>query len=301
MAEQHEHREDWAARSARSASSSASEGAEASGNASPHTSDLSALQVDDAMLDALGGADAEVTGAIDDQELKELLLAWRRDVDGAPIPELVDTDTAVTTIAAGRHPARNRHRFLVPLATAAAVLAIAFTGVGLAARDAQPGDPLWGLTRVLYSDHARSVEAAASVRNDLDSAGLAISAGRIADARSALAKAQVSLPTVSREDGRADLTARREELMQRLDGKPPVAGTTPPNSTPPQSGAPLPGSSSSASPPSSTAPSTTPSPSSVPPTSSTAPSDSSSSTSGSSGTRSERPGNTTPPLGVTGG
>jgi hypothetical protein len=303
VAEQHEHDKDPDARSAQSHAASASEGPEAAGSADRLTPDISVLQVDDALLDALGGADAELTGSFADQELNELLLAWRRDVDAEPIPELVDADTAVTTIAAGRQPARNRHRFLVPLATAAAVLAIAFTGVGLAARDAQPGDPLWGLTRVLYSDHARSVEAAASVRNELDSAGLAISAGRIADARNALAKAQVSLPTVAREDGQADLVARREALMQRLGGNPPVSGTSGPVSRPPQPAPGGPPLSSSSVPPSS-APTTTSSPPTSAPSTSGQPTTSTSSTpgtqSGDTGSRSDKPGNTSPQLGVPG-
>ncbi|GDY29281.1 anti-sigma-D factor RsdA [Gandjariella thermophila] len=297
MAEQHEHSDDRVARSARPDAASVSKGADPAANTNHEAAEFTAVQVDDALLDALGGPDAELTGSLADHELNELLLAWRRDVDGEPIPELVDTDTAVTTIAAGRQPVRTRHRFLVPLATAAAVLAIAFTGVGLAARDAQPGDPLWGLTRVLYSDHARSVEAAASVRNELDRAGLAISAGRIADARSALAKAQVSLPTVSREDGRADLAARREELVQRLSANPPATGTTTPsypNSNPavPAPGGPV---ASSSSPPSTT-PSTTPNPSTSPaPSTSTAPPTSSTGTqSGGTGSRSDKPGDSTP-------
>lgn len=299
MAEQHEH-DDRVARSARPDAVSA-EGADPEANTNHEAAEFTAVQVDDALLDALGGTDAELTGSLADQELNELLLAWRRDVDAEPIPELIDTDSAVTTIAAGRQPVRTRHRFLVPLATAAAVLAIAFTGVGLAARDAQPGDPLWGLTRVLYSDHARSVEAAASVRNELDRAGLAISAGRIADARNALAKAQVSLPTVSREDGRADLAARREELMQRLSANPPITSTTTPsypNSNPnlPVPGGPVASSSSPST--TSTPPSTTPNPSTSPPapTTSTGPTTSTTAgtQSGGTGSRSDKPGDSTP-------
>jgi len=123
--------------------------------------DLSAVQADDALLDALGGSDPGIADGLGEQELNELLLAWRRDIDSEPLAELVDLDTAVTTVKtaalAQRHGQRaRRHRFLVPVAAAAAVLAIAFTGTGLAARDAQPGDTLWGLTKVLYADHARS-------------------------------------------------------------------------------------------------------------------------------------------------
>ena len=57
--------------------------------------DLAAVQADDALLDALGDdptpSDADVARA---------LLAWRRDVDAAPIPCGVDVDTALAIVRA---------------------------------------------------------------------------------------------------------------------------------------------------------------------------------------------------------
>ena len=47
---------------------------------------------------------------------------------------------------------------------------IAFTGVGVAARDALPGDMLWGVAQVLYTDHAQAVQAATSARENLRTA-----------------------------------------------------------------------------------------------------------------------------------
>ncbi|WP_019816440.1 anti-sigma-D factor RsdA [Saccharomonospora saliphila] len=182
--------------------------------------DLSAVQADDALLDALGGADPRVGDDLGDAELNALLLAWRRDVDSEAVPELVDTPEAVTTVAtaarARRHGGRGRRRMLVPVAAAAAVLAIGFTGTALAARDAQPGDTLWGLSTVLYADHARSVQAAASVRTDLEEAHLAIAQQRYDDARTALGEAEVALNDVAAEDELARLRARHEELTARL-------------------------------------------------------------------------------------
>ncbi|CAM2859975.1 anti-sigma-D factor RsdA [Saccharomonospora xinjiangensis] len=183
--------------------------------------DLSAVQADDALLDALGGADSRVADGLGDHELSALLLAWRRDVDSEAIPELVDTPSAVTTVktavAARNARGGGRRRLLVPVAAAAAVLAIGFTGTALAARDAQPGDTLWGLSKVLYADHARSVEAAASVRTDLDAAYLAIAQERYEDARRALEEAEQALRGVTGEDELARLRARHTELMAQLD------------------------------------------------------------------------------------
>ena len=218
--------------------------------------DLSLIQADDALLDALGGTDPCVDGQLADQELSTLLLSWRRDVDGEPFDELVDVDTAASVIAAARAP-RRRHRLLVPLASAAAVLAIAFTGVGVVARDARPGDPLWGLTRVLYSEHARSVEAAASVRADLDTARSLLAGGRIAEARDVLQRVESQLGVVNTEDGRNDLTARHESLVEALRTRAPHPPSTHPGASP----------TGGQTPPPTPAPSTTPSAPSTPETS----------------------------------
>jgi hypothetical protein len=111
---------------------------------------------------------------------------------------------------------QSRHRFVIPLASAAAILAIAFTGVSLVARDAQPGDPLWGLTRVLYSDHAQSIEAAVAVNTDLDAARAALREGKVNEAKEALEKAGVALPKVSADDGHVDLSQKHTELLEQV-------------------------------------------------------------------------------------
>ncbi|MER5263270.1 anti-sigma-D factor RsdA [Actinosynnema sp. NPDC002837] len=187
--------------------------------------DLAGIRADDALLDVLGGRDGDQPDSLVDDELNALLLAWRREVDRPPMGELVDTDTAVATIAAARTQPRARQRLLIPLAAAAAVLAIAFTGMSLVARDAEPGDALWGLTRVLYSEHARSVEAAVAVRTDLDTARAALRDGRYSEARDALLKAGESLPSVSPDDGKDDLAQKHESLLEELTSTTPSPNT----------------------------------------------------------------------------
>ncbi|MGO1054102.1 anti-sigma-D factor RsdA [Crossiella sp. CA198] len=186
--------------------------------------DLMAVRADDMLLDSLSAAHLDANRSIGDQELSALLLSWRRDVDAEPIGDLVDLDTALATIEAAKTQSRRRHRFLIPLATAAAVLAIGFTGVGLAARSAEPGDTLWGLTRVLYADHARSVEAAASVRADLDIATNALRQGRPDIAKAALDRAAAALAAVAAEDGKDTLAQQHDTLKEQV-GEPPNPGT----------------------------------------------------------------------------
>jgi hypothetical protein len=259
--------------------------------------DLSAVQADDALLDALGGSDPKIADGLGDLELNALLLAWRRDIDSEPLADLVDTDTAVTTVKtaalAKRHARHGRkRRMLVPVAAAAAVLAIAFTGTGLAARDAQPGDTLWGLTKVLYSDHARSIEAAAAARVDLQTANIALAGGRINDARKALDNAQAALKQVAVEDNLNQLMQQHRELSAQLESPNPAPthapvipaspSTLPPSQTktqpPPPTSSQLPAgtgggtttppsSTTSTPPPASSTP--TPTPSTTPPASGT--------------------------------
>jgi hypothetical protein len=228
--------------------------------------DLVQVRADDELLDALA---AQVRGEqapavdFDDEQLNALLLAWRQDVDSVPVPEIVDTKTAVATVTAAKSARRRRPRMLVPVAAAAAVLAVAFAGVGMAARGAEPGDALWGLSKVLYADHARSVEAAKSVRTDLNEAQQALEQGQIDEAKDALDAAGTELSNVSTEDGKDVLRAEHEELLEQLTSNP--APTTQPSQrseTPKPSSPP----SSSTSPTPSSTPSQEPSSPSNPPT-----------------------------------
>jgi hypothetical protein len=248
--------------------------------------DLSAVQADDALLDALGGSDPKIADGLGDLELNALLLAWRRDIDSEPLAELVDTDTAVTTVKsaalAQRHGQRGyKRRVLIPVAAAAAVLAIAFTGTGLAARSAQPGDTLWGLSKVLYADHARSIESAAAARVDLQKANVALAGGRLHDAREALNDAQAALTRVNVEDNLNQLMEQHRQLSAQLATPQPTPTPTPTLTPAPTSSLPSQTTSQQARPPSTSSQlpatgggtTTTPTTSSTtPPVSSTTPS-----------------------------
>lgn len=196
--------------------------------------DLALVHADDEYLDMLSGArldDGELDEIGDDQ-LSRLLMSWRQDVDSEPIDELVDTKLATVTVHAARMQRKRRPRLLVPIAAAAAVLAIAFAGVGLAARDAQPGDTLWALTKVLYAEHARSIEAAQAVKNDLREAKAALTEGNIEVAKSKLEAAHEMLPTVLPDDGQSDLVDEHASLLAQLPGNPAGQPNSPPSPDP---------------------------------------------------------------------
>ncbi|GGS23579.1 MULTISPECIES: anti-sigma-D factor RsdA [Actinokineospora] len=251
--------------------------------------DFARVHADDAFLDALGaslrGEGAPVdTDDLADAELAVLLTSWRDEVDSEPIGELVDPRLAVDTVVAARDRKQRRPRLLVPVAAAAAVFAIAITGAGLAARNAQPGDTLWGLTQVLYSEHARSVEAAAEVREDLTGAQTALAKGDLTEARTKLMEAGANLSSVAVEEGRDELAARHADLESQLPGAP-ADGVLPPPSANPTTAAPstTPSQTSDPTAPTTTEPTTQPtttSPSSPPPTTTETPSSTTSVTTG---------------------
>ncbi|MGH3797748.1 MAG: anti-sigma-D factor RsdA [Pseudonocardiaceae bacterium] len=233
--------------------------------------DLAAVQADDALLDMLGAS--SMTRGDADAELARVLVTWRRDVDAEVIGELVDTDTAVAVIGAARKPASRRHPVLGPAAAAAAVLVIVFSGVGLVAKSAQPGDQLFGLTKVLYADYARSAEAAQKAKGDLAQAETAIKQGKSSQAQQSLKQAQDQLSVVAEAEGRTTLAAQHDHLERMLAGiatsPEPTTPAKPPEETtssqvlvpPPVSSTPTPTST-----PVETSKPTTP-PSSTPPTS----------------------------------
>ena len=239
--------------------------------------DLAALQADDALLDMIGSG--EHIPSDSDDELTRVLAAWRREVHAEPVKELVDTSTALAVIrAAARRPARRGNPVYGSVAAAAAVLVIAFSGVGLVAKSAQPGDHLWGVTQVLYSDYARSVETAAAVRTELNDAKVALNQGHPERARAALAHVQQQLPVIGESEGLTDLTARHRQLEQRLNEPPDTGQAKPPEGsavTPPiPNGAEATKSDNPSLSPTSPGPTTTPdSRSEVPARTSTTPSD----------------------------
>lgn len=190
--------------------------------------DMTQVRADDAFVDALAKANRIPTADPLDERMASLLLSWRDDVSDEPSRPLIDVATAAAAIRNAPRPV-NRQLF-GPLAAAAAVLVVTFTGLGLAAHDAEPGDALFGVTKVLYSDKARSAEAAFVVRTKLEAASAALASGRVAEAQDAIEQAQEELTVVAPEDGQGDLAARTEELrdeLSKLTPTPPEATTTP--------------------------------------------------------------------------
>lgn len=192
--------------------------------------DLVAVQADDELINALaagmtvsspgyGGYDA-------DDHVAAILASWREEVDAEPIPELVDIDTAIATIKAASRP-RSRARHLAPVAAAAAFAVLVTGGVSVTSASAEPGDALWGISKVLFSERAASVEAAVRVETRINKAKEALTQGQSVLAAQELAQARADLAAVRPEEGRAELTEVQDFLVAKADETPPGQPTDP--------------------------------------------------------------------------
>ena len=190
----------------------------------------SAVQADDGFVESVRSG----AGSTANTDLARLVLAWKREIDAGPFPLHPDAQAAEQALAAQARTAPRR-RLLTPFAAAAAAFGIALSGVALLAHDSRPGDPLWGITEVVYADHARSVAAATQAETDLGLAKTALSSGTPDAARTALNRVSVSLRSVSNGDGHAALSAQLDTLTAQLPQAPPsaVVDAPPPPPQPP--------------------------------------------------------------------
>ncbi|SHL00339.1 Anti-sigma-D factor RsdA to sigma factor binding region [Pseudonocardia thermophila] len=194
--------------------------------------DLVAVQADDELISALASGMRVTTpgfaGYDADDRVAAILAAWREEVDRDPIPELVDIDTAIETIRSAGRPQRSRaRRHLAPVAAAAAFAVFALGGVSVGSASAEPGDALWGISKVLFSERATSIEAAARVGERIDRAKRALTEGQPEVAAAELAEAQAELAVVRPEEGREQLAEVQNFLAAKAEETPPGQPTDP--------------------------------------------------------------------------
>ncbi|WP_127783933.1 hypothetical protein [Rhodococcus sp. X156] len=196
----------------------------------PVPESLADLQADENLIQSLQRFETRPG----DDALARMVLAWRRDIESEPLPVQPDLFTAESALATVQRPA-HRRRLLTPVTAAAAVVGIALSGVALLAHDARPGDTLWGVTQVVYAEHAKSVVAADQAQSDLQVAAREIRAGSPAAAAEALSRAGEALRSVGSGEGRELLATLYVALSAQVahTGAPAVPAPAPPSTTPP--------------------------------------------------------------------
>jgi hypothetical protein len=205
--------------------------------------DLAAVRADDALIDALAGGagaagdpDGYGFGGTDDDRLAAILAAWRADIEADPMPELVSLDEAADAVAAGhesRDRLRSRARRRMPFAIAAVAAAVACAGLTVAVHGAMPGDTLWGVSKVFFSERAQNVERVEEVRNRIEAANGALARGDVNQARNELAQANIAIPQVAPEQ-QAPLVKERDRVQTSIENDPtPSTGQSSGSSTSP--------------------------------------------------------------------
>ncbi|GAA4713170.1 hypothetical protein [Phytohabitans rumicis] len=192
---------------------------------------LDQIAADDLLLDALGRGDSPSGDSV-----VSMLAAWRADLSEG-VPE-----------AARPAPEKRRQKRLTRMVLgAAAAAAILVAGLGVSAHQAEPGSPLWPVSKVVYPERSEVVAAEKAIAD----ARAAVAAGRDADARRLLGVASTH---VARVDDRTVVDRLRKEIQALLSSlaspppaspqasspRPSTAPTTPAPGQPPSAPAPTP-------------------------------------------------------------
>jgi hypothetical protein len=149
-------------------------------------------------------------GALGGDPLIELFDIWRDEISSTPLPPVPAIRQATHAVAAGRHRQQRTARPAMFIAAAICALLIGSAAVG--SRTAQPGDSLWPLASVLWSDRLDSVHSLKEVRDALTEVQDALDAGRPDDAREALMRATVQLGHVDDLDKPAFMDDKVKQL-----------------------------------------------------------------------------------------
>ncbi|MFF2087682.1 anti-sigma-D factor RsdA [Nocardia sp. NPDC058176] len=197
------------------------------------------MRRDDALIDAIASDGPVRTDSPEEFQLASLLADWRADLLAEPMPAGPDLDTvfaAVNQEIGARQvrvgaSSRGRLRLVRPILGAAAALAVVFGGITAFSYSAAPGDPLWRVKEVVFSEQAQST-VVQHADDDLVAAQNLIAAGDNEQARIRLEKASATASQVNDSDKREDLVARWNLLRDELVRVAPELGTHLPSPSP---------------------------------------------------------------------
>ncbi|MFD1811714.1 anti-sigma-D factor RsdA [Rhodococcus gannanensis] len=176
--------------------------------------DLAAVQRDDALIDALASGGDVPTATAEEYRLAALLAGWRAEIVEPELPAgptLDEVAAAVDAeIARERAPKRGSLHLLRPVAGAAAAIAVVMAGLTVGSYNAQPGDPLWRVKEVVFTERANSTVASIDTTNNLEEAERMLRSG---DSQGAMAV----LESASKRVGAVNDAAKRDELNAWYD------------------------------------------------------------------------------------
>ncbi|MGW4243685.1 anti-sigma-D factor RsdA [Nocardia sp. NPDC004722] len=200
--------------------------AEASGDTGPV--DIAAVRRDDALIDAISGDGPVQTGTSEEYQLAALLADWRAEIMAEPLPAGPDLDAIVAAVnqEIGARQARigasnrGRLRLVRPLLGAAAAMALVIGGLTAFSYNASPGDPLWKVKEVVFSEQAQST-VVSRADDSLAQAQQLLAENKPEEAQKALAKAADNANQVNDSGKKDDLNGRWQQLFGVLAAKAP--------------------------------------------------------------------------------
>lgn len=179
--------------------------------------DLAAVQRDDALIDALASGGDVPTATAEEYRLASLLAGWRAEIVAPELPAgptLDEVAAAVDAeIAREQAPRRGSLRLLRPVTGAAAAIAVVMAGITVGSYNAQPGDPLWKVKSVVFTERANSTVAGIDTKNNLEEAERMIRSGDSEGAMAVLESASKRVGAVSDSAKRDELNAWHDRLM----------------------------------------------------------------------------------------
>ncbi|MGQ4597337.1 anti-sigma-D factor RsdA [Nocardia sp. R6R-6] len=194
--------------------------AEASGDTGPV--DIAAVRRDDALIDAIAGDGPVHTESAEEHQLAILLADWRAELIAPPMSAEPDLDAIVAAVnqEIGARQARlgaqtgGRLRLLRPIMGAAAALALVIGGMTAFSYNAEPGDPLWRVKEVVFSEQAQTT-VVQRAGNDLNQASTLVSQNPT-QAKVRLEQARDNAEQVSDPQKRNELLTEWQRLLEEL-------------------------------------------------------------------------------------
>jgi hypothetical protein len=185
--------------------------------------DIVAVRRDDALIDAIAADGAVETDSAQEYQLATLLANWRSEIVDEPLsagPDLDDIVEAVSQEIGARQArveaGKRRHLRLVrPLMGAAAAIALIAGGMTAFSYSAQPGDPLWKVKEVVFSEQAQATIANTANEQMLQAQDL-IDQGQPEQAKPLLNSARTNATQLSDDGRRQALTNHWNQVWTSL-------------------------------------------------------------------------------------
>ena len=191
----------------------------------------------DALFSGLGAGDRPEGADPAETELLGILADWRADLDERALPPLpaIPEDFGADRgagdgglapvlpltrrrgrVCDGGHHHGRRPALWQAVTGAAAVAAVLVGGLSIVAHDARPGDPLWGINKTIFSDHAGDVELVSDLTDRLAEADAAARRGDRETAARILDEVSARLGEVGDTEARVELMRRRDAIERDL-------------------------------------------------------------------------------------